>query len=67
MSWDCPYLKNDICELNNIECKPALGNCILKDKAVPVSRLKKDNIDRNKSDRKGLKTIDQFKNKKRSE
>ena len=55
MSWDCPYLKNDICELNNIECKPALGNCILKDKAVPVSRLNKKKTVQDKTGKKGSK------------
>ena len=67
MSWDCPYLKNDICELNSIECKPALGNCILKDKAVPVSKLNKKNKLPEKSETKNVKTYEQFKNKKRSD
>ena len=55
MSWDCPYLKNDICELNKIECKPAQGNCVLKDKAVPVSKLNKDKTKNEKSGKKDLK------------
>lgn len=55
MSWDCPYLKNDICELNDIECKPALGNCILKDKAVPVSRLKKNDTHSKNPEKKNKK------------
>ncbi len=42
-------MKNDICELNNYECKPALGNCVLRDKAVPVSRLKNDKTEKDKS------------------
>jgi hypothetical protein len=67
MSWDCPYLKNDICELNSIECKPALGNCILKGKAVPVSKLNKKKVVPDKSEKKNIVTYEQFKNKKRSE
>ena len=55
MSWDCPYLKNDICELNNYECKPALGNCVLRDKAVPVSRLKNNKTSADKSGTKDKK------------
>ena len=58
MSWDCPYLKNEICELNNIECKPALGNCILKDKAVPVSRIKKNNPEQNNKNKNSDKKSD---------
>jgi hypothetical protein len=50
MSWDCPYLKNDICELNKIGCTPALGNCVLRDKAVPVSRLKNNKTSKDKTD-----------------
>ena len=50
MSWDCPYLKNNICELNDIECKPALGNCILKDKVIAVSMLNKKKVVKYKSD-----------------
>ena len=67
MSWDCPYLKNDVCELNGIECKPTLGNCILKDKAVPVSKLKNKKVKPDKPDKKNIVTYEQFKNKKRSE
>lgn len=52
MSWDCPYLKNNICELNNIECKPALGNCILKDKVVPAKNIKRKINVPNKSEKK---------------
>jgi len=67
MSWDCPYLKNNICELNKIECKPALGNCILKDKAIPVSRLNKKKVKPDKPVTKNVETYEEFKNRKRSE
>ena len=60
MSWDCPYLKNDICELNNLECKPALGNCILKDKAVPVSRLPKKKTEGDNKSKNNTKDSDQI-------
>jgi hypothetical protein len=67
MSWDCPYLKNDICELNNIDCKPALGNCILKGKVVPVSKLNKKKVKSDKPVVKNVVTYEQFINKKRSD
>jgi hypothetical protein len=60
MSWDCPYLKNDICELNKYECKPALGNCILRDKAIPVSRLKNKKNSKENSGNKGGKNKDRI-------
>ena len=66
MSWDCPYLKNNICELNSIECKPALGNCILKDKVVPVSKLNTKKVKQDNPVTKNIVTYEQFKNKKRS-
>lgn len=67
MSWDCPYLRNNICELNHIECKPALGNCILKDKVIHVSKLKKKKVIPDKPVTKNIVTYEQFKKKKRSD
>lgn len=37
MSWDCPYLVKDICNLNRISCVPTKGNCILRGKVEIMS------------------------------
>lgn len=39
MSWSCPYLRDDICELHGNKCKPGKGQCILKGK-YKISSLK---------------------------
>lgn len=39
MSWSCPYLRDDICELHGNKCKLGKGQCILKGK-YKISSLK---------------------------
>lgn len=44
MSWSCPYLREDICELHGNKCRPGKGQCILKGK-YKISSLKDDSLD----------------------
>jgi hypothetical protein len=58
MSWSCPYLKDEICELHGKTCRPGKGKCILKDK-YKISSLRDTEIEKSES----LKKEDQNLNK----
>jgi hypothetical protein len=44
MSWSCPHLRDDICELHGNKCRPGKGQCILKGK-YKISSLKDALVD----------------------
>ncbi len=39
MSWSCPHLINDTCDLNNTHCVPTKGQCILRGKYLTAEQL----------------------------
>jgi molybdenum cofactor biosynthesis enzyme MoaA len=41
MSWSCPHLINDKCDLNNTRCVPTKGQCVLKGKYLTAEQLAK--------------------------
>ena len=56
MSWDCPNKVNETCTLNDTNCKPGTGKCVLKGKYEIAGQS-------GKSDR--IATNDYSKDKKR--
>ncbi len=54
MSWNCPHLISDKCDLNTTSCSPAKGKCVLKGKflaaeqMIEINRKKTKNKSKNK-------------------
>lgn len=57
MSFECPHLQNGICDLNELDCEPGKGKCVLKGrfefpaakkKAIESFEKKKEDLIRNK-------------------
>ena len=39
MSWDCPHLIDDKCNLNNTTCVPTKGKCVLKGRFLTAEQM----------------------------
>jgi len=52
MSWDCPYWIDDICQLNEMACKPGKGHCVLKGRfQIQSGKKEKEEKKEKKEDR----------------